>query len=220
MVVDLRRMMKIRDVAEWMGVSEGMIRSIDKSWLTKRFGKPRLRAPEVIAIDEIYAGKRNKYFTIVIDWTSGAIMDVGEGKGQYALKRFWRRLRGSGAKIKAAATDMASVNHAAVIRNLPKAKQVFDRFHIVKLMNDKLTQVRRDVHAEAETMNRHVLKGLRWLLLKYPENLDESKNERTRLQEALDLNRSLAVAYYQKEDLSQIWQQTPRSAVASLLTDW
>lgn len=59
MVVDLRRMMKIRDVAEWMGVSEGMIRSIDKSWLTKRFGKPRLRAPEVIAIDEIYAGKRN-----------------------------------------------------------------------------------------------------------------------------------------------------------------
>ena len=56
--------------------------------------------------------------------------------------------------------------------------------------------------------------------VEHPENLDELKNERTRLQEALDLNRSLAVAYYLKEDLSQIWQQTTRSAAARFLTDW
>jgi|GEM_PF-3739212 len=56
--VDLRKMMTIRDVARWMGVSEGMIRSIDKSWLTRRFGKPRLRDLEVLAIDEIYVGKK------------------------------------------------------------------------------------------------------------------------------------------------------------------
>jgi hypothetical protein len=34
-------------------------------------------------------------------------------------------------------------------------------------------------------MDRKVLKGLRWLLLKHPENLDESKNERVRQQETL-----------------------------------
>jgi transposase len=220
MVVDLRKMMTIRDVAQWMGVSEGMIRSIDKSWLTRRFGKPRLRDLEVLAIDEIYVGKKNKYFTIVIDWKTGAIVYVGDGRGQDALKRFWRRLRGSRAKIKAVATDMSSAYHAAVVKNLPNAKQVFDRFHITKLMNDKLTQLRRDVQAEAATMDRNVLKGLRWLLLKHPENLDDSKNERVRLQEALDLNRSLSVAYYLKEDLSQIWQQTSKEVAARFLTDW
>ena len=220
MVVDLRKMMTIRDVAQWMGVSEGMIRSIDKSWLTRRFGKPRLRDLEVLAIDEIYVGKKNKYFTIVIDWKTGAIVYVGDGRGQDALKRFWRRLRGSRAKIKAVATDMSSAYHAAVVKNLPKAKQVFDRFHITKLMNDKLTQLRRDVQAEAATMDRNVLKGLRWLLLKHPENLDDSKNERVRLQEALDLNRAVAVAYYLKEDLSQIWQQTSKEVAARFLTDW
>ena len=220
MVVDLRKMMTIRDVAQWMGVSEGMIRSIDKSWLTRRFGKPRLRDLEVLAIDEIYVGRKNKYFTIVIDWKTGAIVYVGDGRGQDALKRFWRRLRGSRAKIKAVATDMSSAYHAAVVKNLPNAKQVFDRFHITKLMNDKLTQLRRDVQAEAATMDRNVLKGLRWLLLKHPENLDDSKNERVRLQEALDMNRSLSVAYYLKEDLSQIWQQTSKEVAARFLTDW
>ncbi|MFO1000111.1 MAG: ISL3 family transposase [Planctomycetaceae bacterium] len=219
-VVDLRKMMTIRDVARYLGVGEGMVRGIDKSYLQKTFGKPRLRDLEVIAIDEIYVGKKNKFFTIVIDWRTGAIVFVGDGKGQDALKPFWKRLRSSKAKIKAVATDMSSAYYAAVIKNIPTALQVFDRFHIVKQMNDKLTQLRRDLQREAEVMNRNVLKGMRWLLVKHPDHLDESKNERVRLQEALDLNRSLSVAYYLKEDLSQIWQQSTKAVAAKFLTDW
>lgn len=67
------------------------------------------------------------------------------------------------------------------MENLPNAKHVFDRFHrfhIVKLMNEKLTQLHRDLQREADEMGRNVLKGLRWLLLKFQGNLDESKNER------------------------------------------
>jgi len=220
MVVDLRKMMTIRDVARYLGVSEGMVRSIDKAYLQKTFGKPRLRDLEVIAIDEIYVGRRNKFFTIVIDWRSGAIVYVGTGKGQDALNPFWKRLRASRAKIKAVSTDMSSAYYAAVMKHLPKAKQVFDRFHIVKLMNEKLTQLRRDLQREAETMNHKVLTGTRWLLVKHPSNLDESKNERVRLQDALDLNRSLAVAYYLKEDLSQLWKQSTKALAAEFLTDW
>ena len=73
---------------------------------------------------------------------------------------------------------------------------------------------------EAELMDRNVLKGMRWLLLKHPDNLDDSKNERVRLQEALDLNRSLAIAYYLKEDLGQIWKQSTKAVAARFLTDW
>ncbi|MCX7397708.1 MAG: transposase [Planctomycetales bacterium] len=71
---------------------------------------------------------------------------------------------------------------------------MFDRFHIVKLMNEKLTQLRRDLQREAEMMSRNVLKGMRWLLVKYPDHLDESKNERIRLQEAGEHGRSSACA--------------------------
>ena len=220
LAVDLRKMMTIKDVAHYLGVSDTMIRGIDKKYLDRTFGKPRLRHLEVIAIDEIYVGKKNKFFTIVIDWMTGAIVFVGDGKGENALKPFWKRLRGSQAKIKAVATDMSSAYYSAVLKNLPNAKHVFDRFHIVKLMNEKLTRLRRDLQREADTMGKNVLKGLRWLLLKHNEDLDESKNERARLMEALGLNESLSIAYYLKEDLSQIWQQPNKAIAGTFLKDW
>lgn len=220
LVVDLRKMMTIKDVAHYIGVSETMIRSIDKKYLNRKFSKPRLRHLEVLAIDEIYVGKKNKFFTIVIDWMTGAIVFVGDGKGENALKPFWKRLRGSRAQIKAVATDMSSAYYAAVLKNLPNAKHVFDRFHIVKLMNDKLTTLRRDLQREADTMGRKTLKGLRWLLIKHQEDLDETKNERSRLLDALNLNQSLSIAYYLKEDLSQIWGQPNKLAANNFLKDW
>lgn len=220
LVVDLRKMMTIKDVAHYIGVSDTMIRGIDKKYLSRKFGKPRLRHLEIIAIDEIYVGKKNKYFTIVIDWVTGGIVFVGDGKGEKALKPFWKRLRGSKANIKAVATDMSSAYYSAVLKNIPNAKHVFDRFHIVKLMNDKLTMLRRDLQREADVMGKKTLKGLRWLLIKHEENLDDTKNERTRLKEALDLNQSLSIAYYLKEDLSQIWQQSSKAIAGRFLTGW
>tara|TARA_B110000196_G_scaffold86219_1_gene74701 strand:- start:151 stop:648 length:498 start_codon:yes stop_codon:yes gene_type:complete len=144
LVVDLRKMMTIRDVAQYLGVGEGMIRGIDKKYLQKHFSKPRLKDLEVIAIDELNVG-RKKFLTIVIDWTTGAIVFVGKGKGGDALKPFWKRLKASHAKINAVATDMSSAYYAAAMKHLPDAKHVFDRFHIVKLMNEKLTVLRREL---------------------------------------------------------------------------
>ncbi len=76
-------------------------------------------------------------------------------------------------------------------------------------MNDKMTRLLRDLKSDAEMTSRHALKGLRWLLLRRPENLEESKSERNPLREALHLNRSVAVAYYLTEDLSQSGNRQP-----------
>jgi transposase len=145
---------------------------------------------------------------------------VGDGKGEKALKILRKRLRGSRAKIKAVATDMARAYYAATLKTIPNAKHVFDRIHIVKLMNEKLTQLRRDLQREADEMGREVLKGLRWLLLKFQGNLNESENERKRLMDALGLNQSLAIAYYLKEDFAEIWQQPGKAAAGTFLKDW
>ena len=79
---------------------------------------------------------------------------------------------------------------------------MFDHFHIVKLFNEKLTKLRRDLQQEAENgLGKPVLKGIRWLLLKNPDNLDDTRNERQRLDEALKLNEPLAAAYYMRAPL-------------------
>ena len=121
----------------------------------------------------------------MLDLDSGAVVFVGNGKGSEALKPFWKRLKSSKAKIQAVATNMSPAYISAVLENLPKARLVFDRFHVMKLLNEKLTELRRQLYREAtDLLEKSVLKGIRWLLLKNPENLDETKNERERLDEA------------------------------------
>jgi len=146
---------------------------------------------------------------------------VGEGKGADSLAVFFKKLRAGHAKIKAVATDMSPAYTAAVRDNLPKAIHVFDRFHVVKLFNEKLSLFRKELQREDEgPLAKQVLKGTRWLLLKNPENLAEEKDERKRLEKALALNKPLATAYYMKEDLRQIWDQRDRQSAEVFLDDW
>ena len=79
---------------------------------------------------------------------------VGDGKGADALKPFWKRLRPSGAKIEAVAMDMSAAYRGAVSTHLPKAVIVFDHFHVIKLFNDKLSDLRRALHREATDVCR------------------------------------------------------------------
>ena len=134
------------------------------------------------------------------------------------MKPFWRRLRASRAKIDAVAMDMSAAYREAVSSYLPKATIVFDHFHVVKLFNQKLSDLRRSLYRQAIEANKEVLKGTRWLLLKNPENLDMEHNEKSRLKEALKLNKSLATAYYMKDDFRQFWKQ-PGMRFATLFLD-
>ena len=116
---------------------------------------------------------------------------------------------------------MSPAYREAVSTHLPQAKIVFDRFHVMKLFNEKLSNLRRDLHREAtDVMKKKVLKGTRWLLLKAAENLDEEKDEKKKLKEALALNQSLATAYYLKEDLRQFWEQPGKKFATLFLDGW
>ena len=57
-------------------------------------------------------------------------------------------------------------------------------------------------------------------MLKNWENLDEQKNEHQRLQDALELNRTLAIAYYLKEELRELWEQPGAFHAELFLQDW
>jgi transposase len=172
-VLELAKMMTIRDVALHLGVSWDVVKEIVKNDLQRRFGKPKLRHLRQIAIDEISIGKGHRYLTVVLDLETGMIVHVGHGKGGDALVDFWKRLHRCGAKIEAIATDMSPAYIDAVMTHLPNAVLVFDRFHVMKLFHEKLSDLRRDLYRAAKDgLEKNVLKGSRWLLLKRPENLD------------------------------------------------
>ena len=219
--LELLRSMTIQDVARHLQVGWDTIKEIQRQYLQQRFGRPKLKHLRHLAIDEISIGHGHRYLTVVLDLDSGAVVFVSEGKSAESLLPFWRRLRSSRAKIKAVAMDMSAAYISAVRDYLPDAVIVFDHFHVIKLMNEKLSDLRREMYREAiDKLHKDVLKGTRWLLLKHPENLDTERNEPQRLQEALRLNQPLATAYYLKEDLAQFWEQPHKRAARNFLTSW
>ncbi len=220
-VLELSRRMTIRDVAHHLDVGWDLVKDIQKRDLSRRYAKPKLKHLRAIAIDEIAVARGHRYLTVVMDLESGAVVFVGDGKGADALKPFWKRLRPSGAQIEAVAMDMSAAYRSAVSIHLPKAVIVFDHFHVVKLFNEKLSDLRRALYREAtEVQHKEVLKGTRWLLLKNAENLDPEKDEKVRLKEALKLNEPLAAAYYMKEDLRRFWEQPGKRFATTFLDGW
>jgi transposase len=218
--LDLLRHMTIQDVADHLVIGWDTIKEIQAKHLQRRFGKPKLHKLKQIAIDEINIGKGHRYLTIVLNLLSGAVVFVGDGKGADALEPFWRRLRRAHAKIEAVATDMSPAYIRAVRDHLPRAVHVFDHFHVIKLYNDKLSAFRRQLFHELTAAGQKLLKGIRWLLLKNPENLDPKKKEGERLERALRLNEPLAIVYYLKEDLRQLWAQPSKAVARQFLKEW
>jgi len=219
--LELSRHMTIEDAAQHLNVSWDLVKDIQKRDLARRFARPKLKHLRQIAIDEISIGKGHRYLTVVLDLKSGAVVFVGDGKGAEALEPFWRRLRRSGARIEAVAIDMSAAYIWAVSTHLPDATLVFDHFHVIKLFNEKLSDLRRDLYREAtDQLHKDVLKGTRWLLLKNPDNLEPDRKEAERLREALRLNQPLATAYYMKEELRLLWSKDDKDEAEAFLADW
>jgi len=210
--------MTLSDVAELTLLSWDTVKAIVKTHLAKDYGKPLLKGVRYLGIDEIHVGKKGRFYTIVIDLEDGRILWAKPGRGGAALRGFWRRLRLAKAKIRAVATDMSAAYWSAVLEHLPDVALVFDKFHIIKLMNERLDDLRRQMVREAEGPWKLRIKGTRFLLLRNPENLQE--DQIPKLDEALQLNEPLLLGWYLKEELRELWNQPSRQKMAAFLKDW
>jgi len=217
-VAGLFRVMSMTDLAGLTGLGWDTIKRIVKSDMAKDVAKVDLKAVKFLAIDEVYLGRLHKFITVVIDWESGQVLYVAKGRGENALRPFFRRLRKAKARIQAVATDLSAAYAAAVIKNLPGAALVADRFHVIKLMNEKIDELRRALQREADIMGRRVIKGTRYLLLRGKENL--SADRIPDLEEALKLNKPLSQAYYLKEDLRAMWSFPDIEQMKKFFDDW
>ena len=210
--------MTVSDLAALTGLSWNTVKDIVKAGLEKDYGKPRLKEIKYLSIDEIYLGREQKFYTLVIDLETGRIVWVAKGRGGESLRKFWRALRLSKAKIQAVAMDMSAAYWAAVAENLPDAAVVFDRFHIVKLVNEKLDDLRRQMVSEAIGLMKKTVKGIRYLLLMRRENVQEG--QLPRLDEALKHNEPLFLGYLLKEALGLLWEQPTLAKMKSFLREW
>lgn len=219
-VVDLLRMGTIQDVARWAGVSWDTVKEIHSIYLKRHYSPPLLKGVKNIGIDEFAVRKGHVYKTIVVDLDTGRILYVGDGKGVDSLKGFWKKAKRLDVKIEHVATDLSTAFIASVMENVPNATLVFDHFHVVKLMNEAVDDVRRAQYAiETDINKRKVIKGTRYLLLRSGKDTFDSEYK-NRLENALALNEPLSKAYYLKEQLAEVWRQSDKIAAEQMLQEW
>ena len=209
-ILELRPHMSLRALSGYFHLRWHTIKELEKKVLRRRFARIQTAHIKAIGIDEIHVGNGKadtQYLTIVRDLKSGAVIHVGEGKGIPALDGALKKLRRS--KLRVVTMDMANAYYSWISEHFPKASIVFDHFHVIKLMNDKLDHVRRRVVAKMDSAQQKQLKGLRFIFLKNNEDLPEDarrilKNMRGDFQDLGD-------AYMFKEALRSIYSRAKSS---------
>ena len=74
--------MTLTDVAAVTGLSWDTVKGIVQARLQKDYGQISFKHLKRLSIDEIYVGKRLKYYTLVLDLESGRIVWVSRGRGR------------------------------------------------------------------------------------------------------------------------------------------
>jgi transposase len=211
-VLALRAEMSIKAVASFTGLHWETVKNIEKDWLEKKYRKVRLNEVEYLGIDEVYLGKALGFITVVRDLESGAVLFIGKGKGGDALKPLRKRLRRRSKYIKAVAIDMANSYSAWVKEVLPDADIVYDHFHVIKLMNERMNHLRRSTMNKLEEEQKKELKGKRFLLLRNEENLSE--DAAAELKKLRFDFKDLGTASLMKEYLRNIYKIAPTWSLA------
>jgi transposase len=218
-VYDLCKVMTVQDVAKHLDLDPKTVKSIDKSFLEKEFGATDYDNLRILAIDEIAIRKGHNYMTVVYDYMTGKVVWMGEGRTKETLDGLFKEMTAKQKKsIEAVAMDMWDAFINRVKHYLPKAKIVFDFFHLVQSFGQVIDEVRRQEYAKAEEEEKEVLKGSKYLLLKNMENLKD--DQKKQLDKILELNSNLSTLYVLKDHLKLIYYYSNRDKVKETLDQW
>jgi len=172
-----------------------------------QYGLEHRKRPPVhaIGIDEVSRRKGQVYLTVVYDLERRVLLWVGEDRTEEAVRPFFTQEMGKRRcqTLQLVCMDMWAA-YAKLVRDYAVNAQIlFDRFHIVKHLNEAVDAARRDLWRQLTTQERVSFKGTRWLLLKNPWNLSSGQKER--LSTLVRWNSPLVRAWYLKESFQLFW---------------
>ena len=206
-------------VARHLDLDPKTVKALDKAALKAEFGQTRYDGLQRLAIDEIAVRKGHNYMTVVLDYDTGRVVWMGEGRQIETLDKFFQNMPETVRNgIRAVALDMWDPFINAVKRWCPDADIVFDLFHVVKSFNKVIDDIRNEEFRKSDREGRELLKGSKYLLIRRNENLRQ--HQRARLKEILKTNEVLNAVYWLKDLLKHIWGYVRPAWARSAINAW
>ncbi len=220
-------------VAEEVGVDEGTIRNIFRDYVNELEAQFEVETPKWLGIDEIHIVRPR---CVVANIESKTIVNILPDRNKKTVVSYLSTLP-QRKRVRYVTMDMWAPYRDASRAVLPQATAIVDKFHVLRMANTAMEQIRKGLRSSLPIRQRRGLMHDRFILLKREHEL--TAQERFLLDNWRSLHPALGEAYRLKEDFFAIydapskieaqrryhaWEgsigQTMRSAFSPIVTAW
>lgn len=210
-------------VARRLGLSwdeaHGIMQRAVRRGLERRSSAPVLVAR--IGIDEKSFLKRHQYVSVVVDLDRPRVLHVADDRKAESLVPYFQSLTEQERDgITAVAMDMWEPYRKTVRDQVPDAdaKIVFDKFHVLKHVNDAVDMVRKTESRVLASAGDTTLKRTKYSWLKNPKNF--TRKAWREFQALRDSTLKSARAWAMKESLRRLWDYKYIGAARTFFKGW
>ncbi|MFC1529090.1 ISL3 family transposase [Gemmatimonadota bacterium] len=216
-VMALVKEMPVKAAARQVGEQDTRIWRILNHYVEQARDQADFSGVTHVGIDETSSRKRHNYISVFVDLAESRVLYATEGRSATAVAGFKQDLiqhGGSSDRIEDFCLDMWPAYIKGIREHFPKSQMTFDKFHIQKMLNGAVDEVRRK-----EQKDNPDLKHTRYLWLTNPEKL--RADERALLQTLTPRNRHLKTsrAYAIKQAFQEFWE-LPEELAEPFLKKW
>ena len=217
LVMAMVREMPVRTVAGLVRETDHRLWRVLEHYVEKARATVEMADVHAVGVDETSSRRGHDYITLFVDLVAKRLLFATPGKDGQTFARFAEDLQAHGGhaeNITEVSMDLSPAFQKGAAEHLPNAQITFDRFHLLKLVNEAVDAVRK-----GETHSQPILKKTRWLWLKNPGKLTAKQSKR--LQELLkEQNLRTAQAYQLRLTFQEIFTIQNRHQGATLLKAW
>jgi len=218
LVMQLCQAMPVSRVASLTKTSDDKLWSMLERYVDTVRVEENFEHIDTIGLDETSRAKGHDYITLFVDLKAKRTIFITEGKDSLTVARFAKDFQSHNGKvedIKEVSCDMSPAFIKGVKENLPDAKITFDKFHILKLINEAVDEVRK---TEAKT--NKLLKGTRYIWLKNPDNLTAKQKEKLEELTISKMDIQTLKAYNLRQSFQKIYKATTEDEFITYLDKW
>jgi transposase len=216
LIVLMAQHMTVTAIAEMIDEHDTRIWRVLEHYVTEARSNEDFSKVKSVGVDETSRAKGHKYVSVFIDLDKSKVVHVCEGKDASTIESFKTDLeqhKGSCENINNFCCDMSPAFISGIEHSFPQASITFDKFHVMKLMNEAIDKVRRE-----EQSHNVLLKKTRYVWLKNPENLTIKQNET--FGSLKDLRLKTMRAYNIKLALRDFWNYKNPLSAEDYLKHW
>jgi transposase len=212
----------IHDVARELHLDWKTVKGLETEYMREQLRRAGTPGPKVIGIDEISIRKGHTYRIVVSDLIRRRpIWFGGQDRSEASMDLFFQWLGPKKSKrIRLAVMDMWKAFRSSTLKegNAPQAGILYDKFHVLRHLNEALDKVRKSEYARLSGEDRRFIKGQKYTLLSHWANLTHEGRQSLRL--LFTANKRLNKAYLLKEMFAQLWDYQREGWARRFFDQW